>query len=193
MFKGIFFLNNCLIFEVNLLTPYQQDMKKIVALLVLSVFSGFLYSQDTREFKFTGTITDKTDGKPVSDYMVDVFKGNDIIQSLPSGKKGVFKVILTGGSSYVLEITKEGYYPKRAIAITNVPEDLKKLPEFKFEMELIRTSEYESLNNMDPFATSIFDFPYVIFEYDMKISDLNFRKEYTDHIKDQYQAVDDLR
>ena len=168
-------------------------MKKTALILILCALSGYLIAQDSREFSFTGTISDKTNKKPMADYMVDVFQGNDIIRSIPSGKKGRFSISLLGGSSYVVEITKDGYYPKRAIIITNIPEGIKKLSEFKFEMELIRKSDFEDLERVDPFATSIFDFPYVIFEYDRKISDLNYRKSYTEHIKDQYQAVEDLR
>ncbi len=168
-------------------------MKYLVILYFFSLVSLNLFSQDSREFTFTGSITDKTDEKAIEDFMVDVYVGNEIVQSVQSEKKGKFSVELNGGSSYTIEISKEGYYPKRAIAITNIPEDVKKLPEFKFEMQLIRLGEYTDIESVDPFSTSIFDFPYVIFEYDKKLEDLNYRKEYTEHIKDQYKAVNELR
>ena len=168
-------------------------MKKTALILTFCFLTGLVIAQDSREYKFTGTVTDRTDEKPIVDFIVDVFEGNDIIRTVSSEKKGRFSMELPGGGTYLLEISKEGYYPKRAMIITNVPADIKKLSEFKFEMELIPNSEFEDLENVDPFATSIFDFPYVIFEYDIKISDLNYRKSYTDHIKDQYQAVEDLR
>ena len=168
-------------------------MKTFAVLLTFIFLSLSLLAQDSREFKFSGTITDRTDGKPIADYMVDVFKGNTLIKSIPSEKKGRFTVILEGSETYLIEISREAYYPKRAMILTNIPTDVKKLPEFKFEMELIRTDEYIDLEEVDPYATSIFDFPYVIFEYDASISDLNYRKEYTEHIKDEYQAVEDLR
>ena len=163
----------------------------ITFILFLEVFA--LSAQDDRQFKFSGSITDRTDNKAVSDFMVDVFEEGRLVQTIASHKKGQFQMELPGGSKYSIEITKAGYYPKRAIIITDVPDDIKKLPLFKFEMEMIRHEEYEALEALDPFATSIFDFPYVIFEYDAALQDLNYRKEYTNYIKDQYEAVDDLR
>lgn len=168
-------------------------MKKTFLFIALVILSRLALGQDDRVFKFRGSITDKTDGKAIVDFMVDVFEGGTLVQTVASHKKGQFDMDLNGASKYTIEISKSGYYPKRAIIITDVPADIRKLPLFKFEMELIRHEEYADLESLDPFSTSIFDFPYVIFEYDASVQDLNYRKDYTDYIKDQYKAVEDLR
>ena len=162
----------------------------LILLLFITVSS---MSQDIRSFTLTGVVSDKTDQKPIEDYIVDVYQGNKIIHTVSSGKKGKFSVDVFGSSQYTIEIFKEGYYPKRAIFITNVPEKIKKLSDLEFDAELIRIEDYKDLEAVDIFSTSIFDFPYVIFEYDKSSEDFYYRKAYTDHIKDQYESIADLR
>ncbi|MEQ8323122.1 MAG: hypothetical protein RIC15_08995 [Vicingaceae bacterium] len=164
----------------------------VIFFLLVFQFSQ-LMAQDERTFKFSGAVTDRTNKEVILNFMVEVFEGGEHVNTITEEKKGVFQMELQGSSEYMIEISKVGYYPKRALILTNVPLDIKKLPAFKFEMELIRQEEYEDLEKVDPFATSIFDFPYVIFEYDPSLEDLNYRSEYTNSIKKQYQAVDDLR
>ena len=166
---------------------------KTTGLMILLLVATFVNAQDMRNFSFSGVVTDKTDERPIEDFIVDVYQGNEIINTIASGKKGKFSVDVFGGSEYTVEIFKEGYFPKRAILRTNVPEDIKKLDALKFDMQLVRISDYEELEAMDPFSTSIFDFPYVIFEYDKALKDFNYKKSYTDHVKEQFDAVADLR
>ncbi len=94
-------------------------MKYLVILYFFSLVSLNLFSQDSREFTFTGSITDKTDEKAIEDFMVDVYVGNEIVQSVQSEKKGKFSVELNGGSSYTIEIRTR--YSWHAFAITDHP------------------------------------------------------------------------
>jgi hypothetical protein len=144
-------------------------------------------------FKFQGSITDKTDQKPLNNFVVDVYEGNNIIQSPEADKKGRFEASLFGGGEYIIDIYLDGYYPKRIIVKTDVPAGIKKVPLFKFEAELVRKSDYELIEKVDIFATSIFDFPYVIFEWDAKAEDFGYNKDYTQRIKALYDEVSELR
>ena len=168
-------------------------MKGLVLVVCVGLLSLTATNSDTRTFKFQGTVTDKTDGGLIEEYFIDVYEGNDVIDSPKSDKKGRFEAHLFGGSEYTIDISLNGYYPKRVVVKTNVPEDIKKLPVFKFEVELIRTSDYEMIERVDPFATSIFDFPYVIFEWDASLDDMGYREAYTKHIKAKYAEVNDVR
>ena len=150
-------------------------------------------AQNSRMFKFIGTVTDKTDQKPLEAFIVDVYEGNTIVSSPQAGKKGKFEADLFGSGEYTIDISLKGYYPKRIVVKTNVPEDIKKMTPFKFEIELIRKSDYELIENVDPLATSIFDFPYVMFEYNKKLEDWHYREDYTEHIKEEYAKVGDIR
>lgn len=172
----------------------DMSMKFILPLLLISVFlHSDLFSQDSRLFKFAGSVTDKSDSKPLEGFLVDVYEGNDIFQSVEVGKKNQFEVQLMGGREYTIDISMVGYYPKRVVVRTNVPKEIKKLPLLKFEVEMIRKSDYTALESIDPFSTSIFDLPYVVFEYDKNVEDFNYRESYTEHIKEKYAEVDDLR
>ena len=168
-------------------------MKGIVMTVCVFMIGFSIMAQDTKAFKFIGTVTDKTDQSPLEDYIVDVYEGNTIVSSPEVGKKGKFEAELFGSSKYTIDISMEGYYPKRVVVDTDVPADIKKMTPFKFEIELIRKSEYELIENVDPFATSIFDFPYVMFEYNSGFEDWHFREAYTEHIKEEYAKVGDVR
>ena len=168
-------------------------MKGFAMMLLAIGVSLSVKAQDSRMFKFQGVVYDESTEKPVEGFIVDVYSGNDIFASPETGKKGKFETELFGGETYTIDISLSGYYPKRVVVHTNAPEDVKKLPPFKFEVQMIRKAEYELIEKVDPFATSIFDFPYVIFEWDKSLEDWNYRKEYTEHIKDEYAKVGDLR
>lgn len=171
-----------------------MSMKSLLSIIFMSaLLFPDLYSQDTRLFKFEGSVTDKSDGKPLEGFIVDVFEGNDIFQSVEVGKKNHFEVQLIGSREFTIDISLVGYYPKRIVVRTDVPKDIKKLPLLKFEVEMIRKSDYLALEMIDPFSTSIFDLPYVVFEFDKTEEDFNYKKKYTDHIKEKYAEVDDLR
>lgn len=162
-------------------------------MLGILIFSGGAVAQDTRTFTFKGTVYDKSTEKPLEKYLVDVYEGNTIIQSVACGKKGRFEVDLFGGGEYIIDIYQEGYYPKRVLVRTNIPKDIKHLADFKFDVDLIPTSDYDELEEKDPFATSVFDFPYVIFEFDKDLNDLNYRKAHNDIMKDKYSNVHTLK
>lgn len=168
-------------------------MKKVGLILCLGLLGSFALAQDSRLFEFEGTVYDKTDEKEIETYIVEVYSGNDLIQSPEVDKKGRFTAELFGSGSYIIDISSSGYYPKRIIVHTDIPADVKKLKTFEFEVQLIRRDEYVDIESADAFATSIFDMPYVIFEWDSAIEDLNYRASYTEHIKEKYAEVEDLR
>jgi len=168
-------------------------MKGLVLVICVGILSLTSMNQDTRTFKFQGRVSDHTDGSALEGIFVDVYEGNDVIDSPEADKKGRFEAILFGGGEYTIEIYLDGYYPKRVVVRTNVPEDIKKLTNFDFEVELIRKSDYEMIERVDVFATSIFDFPYVIFEWDEAMDDFGYRVAYTEHIKSKYAEVDKIK
>ena len=61
------------------------------------------------------------DGEPLEDYIVEIYEGNDIVHSPETGKKGRFEASLTAGSEYTIDISMNGYFPKRVVARTTVP------------------------------------------------------------------------
>ncbi len=167
-------------------------MRKLMMIVLIgSVFLG-AKGDDLRAFKFEGKVSDRSSGNPLEGYVVEVYEGNKVVQTPEVSKKGEFSTELFAGSWYTIDVSLEGYYPKRVVVHTNVPEEIKKVPTFKFELELIHTSEYDFLENQDPLATSIFDFPYVIFEWDTDMEDFNYRRAYTEHIKEKYAEVDGI-
>lgn len=168
-------------------------MKYLALVICIAIVSLTAVDKESRAFKFSGVVTDQSDGGTLDIYLIDVYEGNDIIDSPEIDKKGRFETYLYAGSEYTLDINLDGYYPKRIVVKVNVPGEIKKIPVFKFEVELIRKSDYESIEMVDPFATSIFDFPYVIFEWDSEIEDFVYRKAYTEHIKSKYAEVNDVR
>jgi len=168
-------------------------MKGLVAICLMGFITYSAIAQDSRMFTFQGTVYDESTEKPLEAFLVDVYEGNNIISSPEVGKKGKFEADLFGSGKYIIDISLDGYYPKRVVVNTNVPDDVKKAPAFKFEVQLIRKSDYELIEKVDIFSTSIFDFPYVMFEWNKSIEDWDYRKAYTEHIKEEYAKVGDFR
>lgn len=163
-----------------------------VLLLFLLPFSA-LFGQDDRSIRIICTVFDKSNGKILEGYIVEIYDGNSIVHSPQIEKKGKTESNLPAGINYTFEVSMVGYYPKRFIVMGEVPAEIKKIPTLEFEAELLRKSDYEVIEKADIFATSVFDMPYVIFEWDGEMEEFNYRKAYTDHIKAKYEEVSDLR
>ena len=161
--------------------------------LALCLIGSSLFAQDGRIYKIEGTVFDKTDGKPLDGYIVEIYEKNNIVHSPDRGKKGRFEASLSGGTEYTFDISLNGYYPKRIVFKATAPGDVKKIPVLKFETELIRKSDYELIEKVDIFSTSIFDLPYVIFEWNNELGEFSYRESYTEHMKQKYAEVSDLR
>lgn len=168
-------------------------MKKAMCLTGLVMAFVVSQAQDTRTYKIEGTVYDKTDSKALDGYIVEIFEHNVIVHSPDRGKKGKFEASLNGGTEYTFDISLDGYYPKRLVFRANAPAEIKKIPVLKFETELVRKSDFELIEKVDPFATSIFDFPYAIFEWNEELEEFSYREVYTEHMKEKYAEVSDLR
>lgn len=167
-----------------------KTVRHLLLIFCLSAAVHNVYGQgELMVYDFQGTVYDKVTGEIIEGYEVEVYQGNSLFESLLSEKKGRFNSSLYAMDQYVIVVQKEGYYSKRIIVNTSVPEGVKKLPEFKFDLQLISLDEFEEVEKAGGFGTSILDMPYVIFQYDEEYEDFGYIEEYTENMKAQYEAL----
>ena len=160
----------------------------VIIILLLSGLYNFSYSQkDEVLYKFVITVSSQED--PIPEAEVRVFDKNEVLSTTYSDKKGKFEVLLLKDSKFTVEISKEGYYPKRILFITEVTPGVGKLPALKLEAELISLEVYKDIESTTPEATSILDFPSFIIEYDDDLDDFTYREAYYRHITDGIKNI----
>lgn len=90
------------------------------------------YAEGVAPIIIDGKVTDGTNKLPDSE--VAVFKGNELVSTLPTGKSGRFRAELQVGEVYSLEFRHAGFVPKRIVFDTHMPRPKK---DHDFEMEPI--------------------------------------------------------
>ncbi len=81
---------------------------------VLSLYWGL---RTPMKGKLRGTIEDSITGEPLI-AKVDIYKGHKVVKTLYSDQKGFFYQSLKPGD-YIVQVTKEGYFPKKLPAEIN--------------------------------------------------------------------------
>lgn len=159
----------------------------LLVLFFTTVPFGSYAQKGPISYEFVITVSSQEEVIP--DAEVRVFEKNELLSTHYTDQKGRFDVQLLRGESYIVEISKEGYYTKRLSIITNVEEGVKKLPALKFETELTNLDVYRDAELNNPGATSILDFPSMIIEYDPEIGDFNYREAYHKHVTKEVKKI----
>lgn len=144
------------------------------AILIFSMmFSSFIAFA---QVNFTGYLVDETNGK-MKDVTINLYEENTLISSETWAKK--FSYDLKMDKYYTLELTKEGYIPKR-IAISTFDGDKGAEP-FMFVMELLKTREGVDESELD--------FPSALIEYKKNKGAFSFNVPYSKSIKKEQELV----
>jgi hypothetical protein len=138
-------------------------------------------------YKFIGIVSSQE--VAIEEAEIRVFEDNEVLQTLYTDKKGKFEIVLLKGSVFTVEVSKSGFYTKRLVFSTVVENGVKKLAPLKFDVEMIDEAVYRTTEKENPEATSILDFPSVIFEYDSDLGDFNYREAYSKHILDEIKKI----
>ena len=151
-------------------------MKTIATLLTLLCLSISTFAQDDYYATFTALIYDEN-GKKIKNATIKIYKENEVLTEAQTKGNGkvTFDVVL--GAYYTLEISKEGYIPKR-IAIKAYDKSGKPMYDalpFKFATELIKIKKQMDFDDLD--------FPVTILEYDASKDEFEFVSSYTKEMK----------
>jgi hypothetical protein len=159
------------------------------AFLLFAMFIGYSSLAQDKDilYKFIGVVSSQE--TIIEEAEVRVFEDNEVLQTLYTDKKGKFELLLLKGGVFTVEVSKPGYYTKRLVFSTIVEDGVKKLPALKFDVEMINEEVYKEVEATSPAATSILDFPSVIFEYDSELGDFNYREAYSQHIMEEIKKI----
>lgn len=160
-------------------------MKKIFSFLLLSLViassassavSKLVVGKDSIELK--GIVYNNTNR--VKGVVVNIYSNNKLIKTATIRSSNRFKTNLPINAELTIEISAPGFHTKRFIFNTHLPEELSRVPDYEFDIDIFKEEELEGVN------TSILDFPVGIVEYDKRKGVFLRNKKYTKRMKQAY-------
>jgi hypothetical protein len=152
-------------------------MKKIISILVLSLFIGAIQSQTTiKKFEIKGITTAYTTNastKKLDKVAIKVYNKNSLIKTFYSNKKGKFELKIPKNAYITLVFEKNNFVTKRVLFDTRTSN--KKINENvrPFDLEIVL------LEHMDGIDYSDLDFPITKIQYVNKMKDYYYAAKYT--------------
>lgn len=158
-------------------------------LILFSIFFVSFYSSISAQGRFdaadsvqmTGMIFN--DDNQVRDSKINIYHKNDLIKVVKTNRSNRFRTNLPIDAFLTIEITAPDYHTKRFIFDTTLPEDLKKTPNFEFDMDIFSKEEMSNVN------TSLLDFPVGLVDYNPRKKKFMRNVEYTKKMKARYMKL----
>jgi hypothetical protein len=156
-------------------------MKKI--LLCILVFCSIIQLKANKRdsIELTGSIYN--DEEKVKDVIIKIYDGNSLFKRIKVGSSNRFKTYLPVNKYLTIQIEAPNFHEKRFTFDTHLPEDIKKIPSYYFDMDLFKEEELEGVN------PSILDFPAGLVYYDEKKKKFLHHKDYTKKMKKEYYRL----
>ena len=123
------------------------------------------------------------DDNQVKDAAINIYLQNDLIKVVKLSRSNRFRTYLPVNASLTIEITAPNYHTKRFIFDTSLPEDVKKIPDFQFDMDIFSREEMSNVN------TSLLDFPVGLVDYNQRKKKYMRNVEYTKKMKARYMKL----
>ena len=118
----------------------------------------------------SGTITHGED--VLAGVTIDLYEGNNVIESTVTKKNGKFKYKLNNDHIYTIDLIKEGYFTKRISINTALPDGDDNFYDFDFDIDLESTKD----KNYD---AQLAEYPSALIAYDRRKKEFGFDKNYT--------------
>lgn len=169
-FKNLLFISLFLVLLPNIVHGEKSKERKSVV----------IKSQDS--IKVIGLIYNNR--AKIKDYTINIYIRNQLLRSVKCNSRKNFQANVPINSYCTIEISAEGYYIKRFIFDTSIPEDYTNLiPEFKFDMDVFSEEELSGVN------TSALDMPVGVVKYNNKKERFEHNKSYTKKMKKVYKEL----
>ena len=126
----------------------------------------------------TGMVYNNNDR--VKGVVVNVYLNNKLYKKVEARSSNRFRTYLPKNAMVTIEITAPEFHAKRFLFNTNLPDKLKVLPKYQFDIDLFKEAEITGVN------TSILDFPVGLVQYDEKKGEFIRDKKYTKKMKKAY-------
>jgi len=156
------------------------------SLILLSIFlfclCPFTHAQGRKaepdSVLMTGMIFNDKD--QVKGTVINIYDENKLIKVIKVERSNRFKTNLPINAVLTIEITAPEFHTKRFIFDTNLPEDVKNVPDFDFDMDIFSKEEMANVN------TSLLDFPVGLVDYNERKKKFIRNVEYTKKMKARY-------
>lgn len=149
----------CLFFIAFSFSSFALQSKKDSILLI-----GKIYNNDER----------------VTGVIINVYEHNTLLKAEHVRSAHHFRMYIPKDKKLMIEITAENFHTKRFIFDSHLPEGLKRLPGYEFDMDIFSENELAAVN------ASLLDFPVGIVSYSEKKGVFVRDKAYTKKIKKEF-------
>jgi hypothetical protein len=156
----------------------------VVAFLFFLFISSIAYgsispagsSRDS--INLTGLIYNNND--QVKGVVINIYLNNKLYKKVEARSSNRFRTYVPKNAMVTVEITAPEFHAKRFLFNTELPDKLRSLPKYQFDIDLFKEAELVGVN------TSILDFPVGLVEYDEKKGVFIRDKKYTKKMKKAY-------
>ena len=151
-------------------------MKKIITILILSIYVGEIYGQkDNEQIKVKGVLTNQDIIDPedkLEDVSIYVYNYNELLSTLSSNKNGKFDFEIPANSYVTIVFEKKDFVTKRILFDTRTDIKMKyRVRPFDLEISLLNKIEGIDYGDMD--------FPITRIEYVEHLNDYSYAEKYT--------------
>ena len=120
----------------------------------------------------------------IKNYTISIYQRNKLLKTITGSSRKNFQSNVPVNTYCTIEIIADGYYTKRFIFDTSIPNDYnKQIPEFKFDMDVFSEKELDGVN------TSALDLPVGVVKYNNKKERFEHNKSYTKKMKKIYKDL----
>lgn len=158
----------------------MKTTKPIYLLLIFftSLCSISAYANKKDSILLTGKVFN--DEERVKGLIVKIYAENDLIKTEHVRSANLFKIYLPKDHYLTIEVSAPNFHTKRFFFDSHLPADKKKMPSYKFDMDIFSEAELENVN------TSVLDFPAGLVKYHPKKKVFLRDKKYTKEMKKKY-------
>lgn len=153
---------------------------------VLSVFAALLilqsdsYARGSKRDSILMVGKVFNNDERVKGLIINIYNENNFLRAIHIRSAHHFRFYLPKNMLLTIEITAPGFHTKRFIFDSHVPDELKQMPNYDFDMDIFSEAELQGVN------TSLLDFPSGIVSFNTKKGIFEHDKAYTKRIKKQY-------
>lgn len=150
----------------------------IFLVLICISFSSFAFRPKKDSIQLTGKVYNNEER--VTGLIINIYEGNELIKVSHIKTSHHFRLYIPKNSILTIEITAPGFHTKTFFFDSTIPQGLKKLPGYEFDMDIFSENELEGVN------TSMLDFPAGLVKYHTKKKIFLRDKAYTKKMKKAY-------
>ncbi len=153
-----------------------------LALLALIAFDSTAQMEKVMGgLPIVGLVTQE--GKRCKEATINVYDGNQQVNSFQTEKNGRFQLLLHTDKYYTIEVVKDNYVTKRVAFDTNMGNRRIQIPVYECDLDIVPVALFTGIDIDD------LDFPMAIVKYDENRREFNHSEEYTSYMRSTYEAL----